>query len=210
MYLDFHTHNKNTTSGVVSIVNYFPFDAIDSRFFSVGIHPHYINKYVLDEAFKALEQKAMLDNCLSIGECGLDRLAPVSMELQMLVFEKHIHLSEQLQKPLTIHCVRAFSEILAMRKKHCPKQQWAIHGFRKTNETLAISLINSGIRLSFGVALLHDISLQKLFSNLPPKSFYLETDTFDCSILEVYQQAHKLQHFDNKDIIVNFNVNLNC
>ena len=54
---------------------------------------------------------------IGIGEVGLDRLkGKLSIAEQMLIFSHAANLAQKLNKPLTIHCVKCFSELLNLYK----------------------------------------------------------------------------------------------
>ncbi|MDE5929471.1 MAG: TatD family hydrolase, partial [Muribaculaceae bacterium] len=106
-----------------------------------------------------------------IGECGLDALRGPDMALQREVFLKHIGLSEALGKPLLIHAVRCWPELIALRHNLNPAQEWIIHGFRGKAE-LAAELLRHGFSLSFGLKYNEDA-----FRLTPPERRYRETDT---------------------------------
>lgn len=66
---------------------------------------------------------------MSIGECGLDAFVNASIEVQIKVFKSQILIAEGLQKPLTIHCVCRYNEVInASKGVIIPK---IIHGFNK-------------------------------------------------------------------------------
>lgn len=192
MYFDFHTHRNPTDSNVIAVVNQFPLLVNPNFLFSVGIHPCYIDEKNLEAEFTAMELWISHPNCFSVGECGLDRRSSVSMERQQYVFERQILLSEKCRKPLTIHCVKAFDLLLAMKKRIRPTQKWIVHGYRK-NSKLAFDLLNNGILLSFGAALLYDQSLQELIQKIPDTAFFLETDMAEVSIKQIYEKVKTLK-----------------
>ena len=62
---------------------------------------------------------------------------------------KWIEISENRELPLILHIVRAFPEIIALKKQLSPKQPWIIHGFRGKPQ-LASELLRHGFYLSIG------------------------------------------------------------
>ena len=151
----------------------------------MGIHPCYI-KGEGREQWEQVVARATHPLCVAIGECGLDKRASSPLVLQEEIFRWHISLAQQLEKPLIIHCVRSYAEIIHLYKKLKPKQLWVLHGFHK-NESTALSLLNVGIKLSFGEALLYDQRLQLLGQQLDVSDFFLETDESSLSIEKLYQ-----------------------
>jgi TatD DNase family protein len=157
---------------------------------SVGLHPWYINAEWKSEMDK-VHTAAAAENVLFIGETGLDKLRGADSELQEAIFIEHIRISESVGKPLIIHCVKAFDEIIALRKKMRPQQQWIIHGFRGKPQQ-AQQLLDNGFQLSFGEHFNAD-SLTLAFHR---RSLWLETDESPHSIEEIYYvRDMECQHF---------------
>lgn len=188
-YFNFHTHQFTNQETVLELVNQYPkdFDA-SIPFYSIGIHPWYIDENRLDEDLKIIEEKLQTQNCLAIGECGLDKRIEVPFDLQVSVFEKQLELAEKYRKPVVIHCVAAYQEVMAIKKKRKVTVPLIIHGFSKNNQ-LAEQLITAGFFLSFGKYLLKNPDLKSVFQNVPNDRFFLETDTIEESIQQVYELA---------------------
>lgn len=152
IYYDIHTHQPAVDPEDVAIVNRiigkdqeeisFP-----GQWCSVGIHPWYINN--VQEQLSRLESVALSPSVVAIGEAGLDKLTETSLKIQQEVFLEQAALAERVGKPLVIHCVKAWSELVAARKSVKPHIPWVIHGFRG-NAELALQLTRQGFYLSFG------------------------------------------------------------
>ncbi|KAF2337647.1 TatD family hydrolase [Flavobacterium nitrogenifigens] len=199
-YFNLHTHQFTNQSDVLELVNQYPkdFDA-SIPFYSIGIHPWYIDENRLNEDLKIIEEKLQTKNCLAIGECGLDKRIEVSFELQVSIFEKQLELAEKYKKPVVIHCVAAFQEVLAIKKKMKINVPMIIHGFSKNNQ-LAEQLIAAGFYLSFGKYLLKNPDLKSVFQNVPNDRFFLETDTIEESIKEVYELTSEYKGLKIKEL----------
>jgi len=199
-YFNFHTHQFTNQSNVLELVNQYPkdFDAT-IPFYSIGIHPWYIDENRIDEDLKIIEEKLQTKNCLAIGECGLDKRIEVPFDLQISVFEKQLELAEKFNKPVVIHCVAAFQEVMAIKKKMKIKVPMIIHGFSKNNQ-LAEQLIAAGFYLSFGKYLLKNPDLKMVFLNVSNDRFFLETDTMEESIQQVYKLASEYKKLDIKEL----------
>lgn len=115
---------------------------------SVGIHPWDVHK-TDSSALSKLYELAKDKRVVAIGECGLDKNSRATIKEQEFYFERQINISEELKKPLVIHSVAAFNEIIMLKKHLRPVQTWMIHGFRGKPE-LAKQLIDHGFVLSFG------------------------------------------------------------
>ena len=140
-----------------------------------------------------IESKLELENCLAIGECGLDKRIEFPFDLQINVFERQLILAAQFKKPVIIHCVAAFQEVIEIKKRLEINVPMIIHGFSKNIET-AQQLLNKGFHLSFGKYLLRNPELESVFRVIPNDRFFLETDTIDEGIREVYQLASKYKN----------------
>lgn len=154
-YYDIHTHQVPVHSGEVSIVNEIVRRGMDMRFpltrdgvfFSYGIHPWFIED--VERQLATLKEVANYPEVVAIGEAGLDKLASIPIETQKDVFLSQACLAEEMGKPLIIHCVKAWEELIACRKMIRPQMPWILHGFRKRAE-LGTQLIQMGFYLSFG------------------------------------------------------------
>ncbi len=199
-YFNLHTHQFTNQSNVLELVNQYPKD-FDSAilFYSIGIHPWYIDENRIDEDLRIIEEKLQTQNCLALGECGLDKRIEIPFNLQISVFEKQLELAEKFKKPVVIHCVAAFQEIMAIKKRMKITVPMIIHGFSKNNQ-LAEQLVAAGFYLSFGKYLLKNPDLKTVFQNVPNDRFFLETDTIEESIQQVYQLAREYKDLDIKEL----------
>nr|WP_288834536.1 TatD family hydrolase [uncultured Flavobacterium sp.] len=190
-YFNLHTHVYTSQGDILELVNQYPqeFDAAIPNY-SIGIHPLFINEDRLESDFKILEEKVSLPECLAIGECGLDKRSEKAFEIQLEVLEKQLLLAEKFQKPVVIHCVHAFQELVEVKNKLKITTPILIHGFSK-KEQLAKQLLDNGFYLSFGRYLLQNPELEQLFNGVPENRFFLETDTSDYTIEEIYALAAK-------------------
>ena len=59
--------------------------------------------------------------CFGNREAGLDKLASADILLQKEVLIRQILLSESVGKPLVIHCVKAFNELIELKKRYRPQ-----------------------------------------------------------------------------------------
>ena len=144
----------------------------ETFYFSAGIHPWDAGKYEL-AAFAPLFDSA---RCLAIGECGLDRTSEIPLPLQKKVFEAQIEEAGRRGKPLLIHCVRCFPELLRLKALQPPDAPaWVIHGFRGTKRK-AFDLLDAGCVLSFGAGLLRDAGNMDYFAEIPLDRILIETD----------------------------------
>ncbi len=207
LFLNIHTHQTKQEPGVVAIqslsLSESTFLAMPkTKLISIGIHPWYGKLTELAKSMNYLKVLAKQDNVKLIGECGLDKLRgePITNQIQLL--EAQLHLAEDLKKPVIIHCVRAFDELIALKKKINPSVPLIIHGFAKKKE-LALQLINQGFYLSFGAEVLTSEGLVNTLTQLDAP-FFLETDDAQTDIEVIYAKVAELKKItvdELKDVI---------
>ncbi|MBD5253004.1 MAG: TatD family hydrolase [Barnesiella sp.] len=148
--LDTHTHRTDATDAVI---NYDPtvdtYEPDRSLRYSVGVHPW--RAHLADDTIlRRTADLAAEPFVVAIGETGLDTLRGPEEEIQSHLFEWHIRLAESLHKPLIIHAVRAWQQLIKMSRPYHPfVAPWIIHGFRGKPQ-LAHQLLDAGFSLSFG------------------------------------------------------------
>lgn len=195
-FINIHTHESSRNSAVLEIVNQYP-NSFDKNvpYFSIGIHPWYINEDSWQAELTIIEEKLQLENCLALGECGLDKRRDTPIEFQTEVFETQLLLAEKYKMPVIIHCVAAFQELIALKQKLKITVPLVIHGFSKSGE-LADQLLKQGFYISFGKYLVKNPELELVFQTIPNDRFFLETDTIEEGIEQVYDLAAKYKNID--------------
>lgn len=183
-FLDFHHHKKNQ-QGIYNLKHQ---EAIPDSMFSAGIHPKDITENWKSD-FEEIKKITSHKNCIAVGECGLDGLITVDEKVQNAIFQAHLSWAEEIRKPVIIHCVRRFSQMLHFKKAKVPL---IIHGFNK-KETISEELLNAGFYLSFGKAALESLSLQKIIRMIPIDRLFLETDNSDFSIQDLYEKVAEVR-----------------
>ncbi|WP_439554455.1 TatD family hydrolase [Flavobacterium macrobrachii] len=200
-YYNLHTHKFTNNPDVFELVNQYPWEFNENiPSYSIGIHPWFIDENRLSTDLQIIEEKLKLSECLALGECGLDKRIEVSMQLQIEVFEKQIALAEKYQKPLVLHLVAAFDELIEIKKRLNISVPIIIHGFSKS-EQLAKQLINNGFYLSFGKYLLRNSEMETVFKSIPNDKFFLETDTIEETLEEVYQKAALCKNISVEELL---------
>lgn len=166
--IDNHTHNLHRDA----VVNLDPTSVNPGELYlrrgymySVGIHPW--NVLIATAADERWVRALAADpRVVAIGETGLDSVhvgykwercdgdwnvveTHPDLDAQMAMLDFHIFLSEHLRKPLLLHIVKRYPEIIRLRGKLKPAQPWVIHGFRG-KPGLAQELLKAGFYLSYG------------------------------------------------------------
>jgi TatD DNase family protein len=200
MLLNIHTHHSEKQADEQIIYNLiipetdevletFPNEIAPNTWLSAGIHPWHISEKNQKLQIEKLRQLAQYQDVKFIGECGLDRLKGSPLPLQEELFIKQIRLAEEVKKPLIIHCVRCFNELISIKKIVRPKVPMILHGFNN-NIQIAQSMLEKGFYLSLGAAILQENSnASQVLSHIPIEKLFLETDDKNISIQKVYEQA---------------------
>ena len=163
---DIHTHNPDAVDAVINLT-----PAMTMRpdaLYSVGIHPWQLPD---EETWQWVERMALHSQVVMIGECGIDRLrSPLTIDRQEQWLLRHIALSERVEKPLLLHIVRAYAEILRIHRITGIHQPWIIHGFRG-KIALATQLLAAGFHLSLAAN-----APTALLDIIPPDRLHRESD----------------------------------
>ena len=178
-YIDIHTHQTPNNNNILTVKNYIlGLDTVENHdTFSIGIHPWHIDegKLMLSELKDIIKR----DNCIAIGECGLDLMPKIlkqyNLEKQQDLFLMQAHLAEQYHKPLIIHCVKCYDLLLSIKKILKPRSAWIIHGYSK-NASLARQLIEADFYISFGAHIFNSAKNREALKNVPLNRLFLETD----------------------------------
>lgn len=200
-FFDFHHHDAGKNLGIYNL----KFNEIPpENYFSAGIHPDAVADD-FEEKLNWLLEISAHKNCVAIGECGLDSLIDVDEKLQQEAFLAQIEIANSLQKPLIIHCVKRFSKLLQFRK--IAKVPMIVHGFNK-RKTIGDDLLKNGFCLSFGKSVLYNVNLQDFLKDLPTDKLFLETDSSDFEIKELYQKVADLKKISLEDLTQKIKENL--
>lgn len=207
LFLNFHTHQAQI-DGQWALQNlYHHFELVCNRgIYSIGLHPWYIVEQKWQEELIALKKFSLHKNVLAIGECGLDKVCKTDFTLQQTVFSEQIQWANGIQKPLIIHCVRAWQEIFHLLIKNHNKVPVIFHGFNGKS-VIAQEIISKGYYLSFGKALQHS-NMQQLLPEIPINRLLLETDDADISIEDIYQTAATIFQIDIKSLSLQIEKNV--
>lgn len=202
-YIDIHTHRCFEQADLLQVCNHIVGrDAEDFRsgkFYSVGIHPWFLEKSQ-ESLLQKLERLAEREEVKAIGESGYDKLKGPDFEQQDALFRAHIRLSEKLEKPLFVHCVHRYNELRQLHKELAPSMPWIVHGFTGHPE-LAKQLTGAGLYLSFGyMATYTENKAWRSLKSIPADSFFLETDGADLRIEEMYRFAAEARGMSVEDL----------
>ena len=138
--LDIHTHDASRENAIINLSK--EVTPQPGKLYSAGVHPWDTDIPDADKTIDRLEIEAASPFIVAIGEAGLDRLRGADLRLQLKI-------SRKTQKPIILHIVKAFAEIIRLHKELKPEEPWIIHGFRGKPQ-LARQLVDEGFYLSLG------------------------------------------------------------
>lgn len=183
-----------------------------------GLHPWYVKKAPADW-FDQL--KGYLQTVPSVvGETGLDLMfRKKSLDLQLNAFERHMELAAELERPLSLHCLKAWHHLIPLLKQFKGSGiAVQLHAYSGGPEQIDM-LAHLGCYFSFTGAITRDNS-QKLRASIvrvPKDRLLLETDAPDiplqidgnvdktvpnepANLLLVHKQAAALLDMDESEL----------
>lgn len=171
-YVDIHTHNPRVDVASPHMA---------------GIHPWDAASEVMLPDFST---------CDIIGETGLDYACGVDRAKQMVLFEAHLRAAEELGKPIVLHVVRSFEDVMHTLRNHPMLRGVLFHGFIGSAEQAARCL-KRGYYLSFGARSLRSPRTCKVIATTPADRLFMETDdTPTPTIEELYATIAELRKED--------------
>lgn len=213
-FIDIHTHQTGIGDGTVTVRNLSPGDAIPTftgkNFYSIGLHPWKTGSEKEDnERLLMMEDALEFDHVIFVGECGLDKLSVTGFDEHLRAFNAQTFMAEEYQKPLIIHCVKAWSEVVELYKKNKPSVPWIFHGYNGSAE-LTQQLSERNFFFSFGPMLFRETAKAiDSFKILPLEKIFLETDESEKNIEIVFQKGAELKEISIEEMKVavwkNFN-----
>ena len=202
-FFNIHTHTSlHPKTEILSLAPEQHSADIHMEYASVGIHPWHLTLENSESQREALRQSVKDKRIIAIGECGLDKLQGPSMELQTSVFKQEATLAEECSLPLIIHCVKAFNELIQLKKEISPRQPWIIHGFRG-KLPLAADCIRHGFYLSIGSRFQADA-----LKAIPLDHLFIETDESEESIGSIYQRIAETKGISLQELTEAINKNV--
>ncbi len=205
MYINIHSHFSPVENEWTLQSIYRDFDR-DMRpgFFSAGLHPWYLQRDYKEDMEKLWLLSAS-GAMLAFGECGLDKLCNTGFARQQTAFEQQVVYANARNKPLIIHCVRAYKEVLYTLEKSGNKVPVVFHGFNKSRE-LALQLTGKGYYLSFGKQI-QKPAIQEYLPALPLAQIFFETDDAAIPVRNVYEWASAALGISTDDLVLQIKKN---
>ncbi|KAG6419079.1 hypothetical protein SASPL_121288 [Salvia splendens] len=148
-----------------------------------GLHPWFITDRTPDW-LKTLKDFLASTPSAAVGEIGLDKGSTgkkIDFTDQVEVFRQQLQLAKELNKPASIHCVRAFGDLLEILKSEGPfPAGLVLHSFLGSAEMVP-ELAKLGAYFSFSGFLMSmkESKAKKMLKSVPPERILLETDAPD-------------------------------
>lgn len=186
-FSDIHTHTPGRPGSILSV----PAERVDAvvaanrakpadqqQYYSIELHPWHLTEGSIARFQHVVEQYHDDAHFVAIGECGLDGICSTPIGLQLEAFRAALRSASSFQKPVIIHCVKLWNEVIAEARPFMwsaqedaePPLPFIIHGFRKGPQ-LARQLLNAGFSISIGAH--HHPEIPIL---VPAHRLYHETD----------------------------------
>lgn len=201
-YIDIHTHHVNIEWGQLAILNYvMPLNEIPSaQYFSAGWHPWYLNGFSENECKSEFKKLASYKNFVAVGECGLDRKKGNNWDEQILAFETQLEIAKEYKKPLILHAVKSYSDLLQLLKMHQFENKILIHGFIG-NEQVIRQFSTFDTYFSFGKSIFNDQSKSiESLKTVAAEKIFLETDDSNFSISDIYLRAATIRQVSVEEL----------
>ena len=172
-----------------------------------GVHPWCADKLPVDW-YETLEGFLKRRPDAGVGEVGLDKARKIDFARQTEVFHRQLEIAGRLERPLAVHCVRAWSDLLNILRRSLPaKTRFMIHSYQGSREMLR-DFLGLGAYISFSwkslqrdteesIALMRDVPLARLL---------LETDFPYTEPGRIGADAHDEKYFESLHGVYNLAV----
>jgi TatD DNase family protein len=192
-YIDIHNHGGFPLTGRFCVENLMAHEpglpgSETGMTYTFGIHPWHLTGESLEKQMEKVRAQSLHENVVAVGEAGFDRLRGPGPDLQREAFEQQAVIAGERSKPLFIHCVRAWDELIASHKRIKPGMPWLVHGFRGKKD-LAMQLISRGMYISFWFDFIMRPESADLVRKLPANRIFLETDGSGTDIRLIYKKV---------------------
>ncbi len=148
----------------------------DDVWAAVGFHPHDA-KDCDDAAFAEIARLAREPRVVAVGECGLDyHYMHSTRETQRAVFERHLELAKELDKPIIVHNRESTDDMVEILSRSGARG--ILHSYTE-NLDIARRFVDLGYFISFsGIVTFRNAEpLRDVARALPQDRVLIETDT---------------------------------
>jgi TatD DNase family protein len=144
---------------------------------ALGIHPWNVNvlkENELEETVTLIKEQSRKKAVFAIGEIGLDYKYETVWEEQMMVFEKMLHLAEELDLPVIIHSRGTTAQIVDMLPSYRLKRV-LLHWFSHPMSAL-YKAVDHGYSITEGPPVAYSDGIREVVKKVPLTNLLTETD----------------------------------
>jgi len=167
---------------------------------SFGLHPWYIQKR--SDTWLDTLRSLLTTTPSAVGEIGLDQaLDKTTFADQETVFLAQLHLANELERPVSVHCRRAWGRLMELLDKTgWPAHGMVLHSYSGSSE-LVVPLARRGAFFSFSGSITFDRNIhgREALVAVPLERLLIETDAPDLSPNQSPDNANLIQN-DGKPI----------
>lgn len=150
-------------------------------YYALGIHPLFIDQqsqHSFTELRLLLEQHQSL--CVAVGECGLDAMIDVDMELQERIFVQQVDIANEFKLPLILHSRKTHNRLLQILKQKQFELGGVLHGFSGSYQQ-AMQFVERGFYIGVGGVITYPRAnkTRQAIAQLAVENLVLETDAPD-------------------------------
>lgn len=190
-YVDIHSHIRGVKDN--DIISHPTFSIAEDDVFSYkeqfwcGLHPWDSSKISCEQMLERFQ--TVKNNMIGIGEIGLDYTIKNDFKIQRTIFECQLDYAIENNLPVTIHCVKAYNDIVQIiRAKEAKKV--IIHSFA-SHPIVALQLLDIGCYLSFSDRSLRSKKSVEALVRVPFERLFLETDNEEKKEKNTIKQLYK-------------------
>lgn len=204
-YIDFHTHRRREDASTDACEIVSSARVLDTPF-TLERHPWTTTSILSELEKETFRSHLHHPNCLGLGEIGLDKVKGPPLTEQITILRQLLGIAAVEKKSVVLHCVRAFDEMIALKKEFGSIEKWAIHGFTK-HPDLAKQLVQQGFYVSVNLCRMKQPI--DVLSAIPVDKLFLETDDSEELIEENYLCAAKCLKMDASELTAQIARNAN-
>ncbi len=144
---------------------------------ALGIHPWNVNvlkENELEATLKLISDQTRAKTVVAIGEIGLDYKYETVWAKQMMVFEKMLHLAEELDLPVIIHSRGTTAQIVEMLPSYRLKRV-LLHWFSHPMSAL-YQAVEHGYFITEGPPTAYSNGIREVVKKVPLSNLLTETD----------------------------------
>ena len=153
-----------------------------------GLHPFYIDQHQTEHLLQ-LEQLLQQQDCIAVGEIGLDTFLPEHKQpavfaKQQTYFQQQLELARQYQKPVLLHIRKVHAESIALLKQQKFQYGGIAHAFSGgVEEAKALIKLGFKIGVTGQITNLNAKKLHRVVQAIGAEHLVLETDCPDMTPL---------------------------